>query len=77
MLWSYTLAALGVISLYLTGKKLKSGWVVGIVNSGLWIAYGVTTEQYGFIASAIVFITVQARNYQTWTAEERNINASL
>jgi hypothetical protein len=77
VLWSYTLAALGVISLYLTGKKLKSGWVVGIVNSGLWIAYGVTTEQYGFIASAIVFITVQARNYQTWTAEERNINASL
>ncbi len=71
------MAALGVISLYLTGKKLKSGWVVGIVNSGLWIAYGVTTEQYGFIASAIVFITVQARNYQTWTAEERNINASL
>jgi nicotinamide riboside transporter PnuC len=77
MLWSYTLAGLGVISLYLTGKKLKSGWVVGIVNSGLWIAYGMTTEQYGFILSAIVFITVQAKNYRSWTAEERATHASL
>jgi nicotinamide riboside transporter PnuC len=77
MLWSYTLAGLGVISLYLTGKKLKIGWVVGIVNSGLWIAYGLITEQYGFIASAVVFITVQARNYHSWHKEESNSNASL
>ena len=77
MLWSYTLAGLGVISLYLTGKKLKIGWVVGIVNSVLWIAYGLITEQYGFIASAVVFITVQARNYHSWHKEESNSNASL
>jgi hypothetical protein len=71
MLWSYTLAGLGVVSLYLTGKKLKSGWVVGLANSALWIVYGLVTEQYGFIISAFVFIGVQYKNYLAWAKEER------
>ena len=70
-MWSYTLAGLGVLSLYLTGKKLKSGWLVGLVNSGLWIIYGWTTNQYGFILSALVFIAVQYKNYLAWAREER------
>ena len=70
-MWSYTLAGLGVLSLYLTGKKLKSGWIVGLVNSGLWIIYGWTTNQYGFILSALVFIAVQYKNYLAWAREER------
>ena len=68
-MWSYTLAGLGVLSLYLTGKKLKSGWIVGLVNSGLWIIYGWTTNQYGFILSALVFIAVQYKNYLAWDRE--------
>ena len=68
-MWSYTLAGLGVLSLYLTGKKLKSGWLVGLVNSGLWIIYGLTTDQHGFILSAVVFIVVQYKNYFAWDRE--------
>ena len=71
MMWSYLLAGLGVLSLYLTGKKLKSGWVVGLVNSGLWIIYGLTSNQYGFILSAVVFIVVQYKNYLAWDREEK------
>jgi nicotinamide riboside transporter PnuC len=70
LIWSYTLAGLGVLSLYLTGKKLKSGWVVGLVNSGLWIIYAITTNQLGFLLSAFVFIWVQAKNWLKWKAEE-------
>lgn len=72
MLWSYTLAGLGVISLILTGKKKKSGWVVGLINSGLWVIYALTTNQPGFLISSAVFITVQARNWLAWNQEERN-----
>jgi nicotinamide riboside transporter PnuC len=70
-MWSYLLAGLGVLSLYLTGKKLKSGWVVGLVNSGLWIIYALTSNQYGFIVSAVVFIVVQYKNYLAWDREEK------
>jgi nicotinamide riboside transporter PnuC len=71
MLWSYLLAGLGVLSLYLTGKKLKSGWLIGLANSFLWIIYGLTTHQYGFIVSALVFLAVQYKNYIAWSQEER------
>lgn len=71
MLWSYTLAGLGVISLILTGKKLKSGWVVGLINSGLWVIYALTTNQPGFLISSAVFITVQARNWFAWDKAEK------
>jgi nicotinamide riboside transporter PnuC len=73
MLWSYVLAGLGILSIYLTGKKLKSGWVVGLINSALWITYGLTSEQYGFVISALVFIGVQLKNYLNWAEEERRI----
>jgi nicotinamide riboside transporter PnuC len=73
MLWSYVLAGLGILSLYLTGKKMKSGWVVGLINSALWIAYGISSEQYGFIISAGFFIAVQLKNYLSWREEERII----
>jgi nicotinamide riboside transporter PnuC len=71
LIWSYILAGLGVLSLYLTGKKLKSGWVVGLFNSALWIIYGITSNQYGFILSAVVFIVVQYKNYLAWAREEK------
>jgi nicotinamide riboside transporter PnuC len=73
MLWSYVLAGLGILSLYLTGKKMKSGWVVGLINSGLWIAYGISSQQFGFIISAGFFIGVQLKNYLSWREEERII----
>jgi len=73
MLWSYLLAGLGILSIYLTGRKLKSGWAVGLINSALWIAYGLTSEQYGFVISALVFIGVQLKNYLNWSEEERRI----
>jgi nicotinamide riboside transporter PnuC len=75
MLWSFVLAGLGVLSLYLTGKKMKSGWVVGLANSCLWIVYGISSEQYGFLISAFVFIAVQLKNYLNWSEEERILNA--
>ena len=75
MLWSFILAGLGVLSLYLTGKKMKSGWVVGLANSCLWIVYGLSFEQYGFLISAVVFIAVQLKNYLNWSEEERILNA--
>ena len=71
MVWSYVLAGLGVLSLYLTGKKLKSGWVVGIINSGLWMTYAVVTNQLGFLLSAFVFVAVQIKNYLQWAKEEK------
>ena len=65
-MWSYILSGLGIISLILTGRKLAIGWLVGLTNSVLWIIYALTTGNYGFIISSVVFIVVQIRNYRAW-----------
>lgn len=70
MVWSYMLAGFGILSLHLTGKKLRIGWAVGLFNSGLWVIYALTSQQYGFIISSVFFIIVQFNNYMKWGVKE-------
>jgi nicotinamide riboside transporter PnuC len=69
-IWSFVLSGLGVVSLYLTGKKLAVGWLVGLFNTALWVIYALTTAQYGFLVSSAVFTVVQVKNYLEWTKKE-------
>ena len=66
-MWSYVLAGLGILSIYLTGKKLRSGWVVGLINSGLWAVYALTSANYGFLISSAFFIAIQTKNLVAWS----------
>lgn len=70
MLWSWILAAIGVFGLYLTTRKLAAGYAVGMLVQVLWIAYAITTKQYGFIFSAIAYGTVNSYGYYSWTKEK-------
>lgn len=74
MIWSFILAGLGVVSLILTGRKKKSGWVVALINSGLWVIYAITSGQYGFLMSSAIFIIVQTRNLIAWAKDDREAN---
>lgn len=66
-LWSFALAGLGILQIWLTGKQLRIGWVVGMVTSALWFAYGYATGQYGFLISAIVFGAIHFKNWRAWS----------
>jgi len=65
-LWSFVLAALGIAQIILTGEKIRHGWLVGVLTSILWFIYGVTTQQYGFLISAVVFGVIHFRNWLSW-----------
>lgn len=65
-LWSYLLAAVGIFGIYLSGKKLAIGWLVGLGAQVLWIIYALVTRQYGFIISAVAYGAVYATNYKKW-----------
>lgn len=67
--WSWLLAAIGVSGLFLAGSKRKLGWAIGFSVQGLWVAYAVATKQWGFIASAIAYGWVYARNWLRWRRE--------
>jgi hypothetical protein len=45
------------------GSGRKAGWLIGLAQEFLWIAYSVITRQWGFLASAFAYGFVFARNY--------------
>ena len=65
--WSWVLVGLGVLGMWLAGRRLAVGWAVAIVNESLWIVYAVQTEQWGFIVGAAIYIVVFARNWLRWS----------
>ena len=70
-LWSFALAALGILQIWLTGKKLRVGWIIGLATSALWFVYGFATEQYGFIISALVFGAIHFKNWRAWSGDTK------
>jgi hypothetical protein len=78
MIWSLALAAVGVLGIYLSGKKNYWGWGIGLGAQVLWIVYAVVTQQWGFIISALAYGWVYGKNFLSWrkdataTAPERS-----
>jgi len=68
-MWSWGLAIIGVCGIFLVGQKTIWGWLILCVNECLWIAYGLSTKQYGFIAMAVAYATIYIRSYIHWRKE--------
>lgn len=75
--WSWLLAAVGVTGLFLAGSSNKLGWALGFGAQLLWVVYAVVTEQWGFIASALAYGFVYARNWLRWRALERAVGTEI
>lgn len=65
-LWSYTLTAVGVLGIWLSGKRNYWGWGIGLSAQLLWVAFALTTAQYGFLISAGAYGWVYAKNFRAW-----------
>lgn len=70
MIWSFALAAVGILGIYLAGKKNKIGWAVGLGAQVLWVIFALVTVQYGFILSAVAYGYIYGRNWYLWHKEE-------
>lgn len=68
--WSWLLTAVGVTGLYFAGRKRALGWAIGLGAQLLWIAYALSTRQYGFLVSAFAYGWVYARNFRAWRSEK-------
>lgn len=69
--WSWGLTVLGVTGLVLAGKKIWWSWLIGLLAQVFWIAYALTTKQYGFVGSALVYGTTYAINAHKWYNQQK------
>ncbi|MFD3835320.1 hypothetical protein ACFWWC_03560 [Streptomyces sp. NPDC058642] len=68
--WSWLLTAVGVTGLYFAGRKRALGWAIGLGAQVLWVAYALSTQQYGFLVSAVAYAWVYAKNFRAWRSEK-------
>lgn len=71
--WSWLLGFVGVVGFILAGKKIWWSWYINVACQALWFTYAMVTEQYGFIATALVYTVVFAKNAFSWTLEHYGI----
>jgi hypothetical protein len=54
-------------SSYLLSKKLKWGWVLSVIASVLWMAYGIwTIHSIPVVILNVVLFTIAIRGFRTW-----------
>ena len=70
MIWSITLSVIGILGIYLAGRKSKWGWAIGLAAQVLWFVFAIVTEQYGFILSAVAYGAVYAKNWISWRRDD-------
>ncbi|MCD7440246.1 hypothetical protein K4B79_18705 [Streptomyces lincolnensis] len=74
--WSWLLMAVGVTGLFLAGRRRALGWAIGLGAQLLWFVYALSTQQYGFVVSAVAYGWVYARNFRAWRTNEGVPNAA-
>jgi hypothetical protein len=70
LIWSVVLSLLSVSITWLAGSGRRIAWGVGFVCEVLWTIYSVTTRQWGFLISVVLFTAVYVRNWRRWGKEE-------
>jgi hypothetical protein len=76
-LWSWTLSTIGVIGIWLTGRKNWRGYAVGIITECAWVAYSIQTKQWGFIFGSTIYISVYLFNINKWLTEARSFKNKI
>ena len=67
--WSWALSTIGVVGIYLTGRKNWRGYAVGIITECAWVWYSVLSKQWGFIFGSTIYIAVYSFNINKWIKE--------
>lgn len=68
-IWSWILAAIGILGIYLAGRKNSVGWLVGVFAQFLWLSYAVVTQQWGFLFTAVAYGAIYIKNWLVWRRE--------
>lgn len=70
VLWSWGLAASGLVGIWLVGQRRPAGWAVLTVLQIFWIIYATVTQQWGFVVSSCIYGVMNGRNWYKWNRQK-------
>lgn len=68
-IWSWVLSLWGMAGLFIAGRGPKVsgwGWAINLSGQVLWVAYALSTQQYGFLLAAVGYGTIFYLNFTRW-----------
>jgi hypothetical protein len=65
-LWSWCMFPFGVAGMILAGRRNAWGWAVSFSTQGMWAAYAINTQQWGFLPGTASYAAIYARNFLRW-----------
>jgi hypothetical protein len=71
--WSWALTLIGVSGFFLAGRKVWWCWYINIVNQGLWVAYALVSQQWGFLLGVPIYLAVFIPNAWRWTRDHHAV----
>lgn len=72
--WSALLTPFGLLGMYVSGRKKRWGWLLGLCTQVLWIGYAVNTKAYFFIIGSSLYAAIYLKNYIEWGREAEKEN---
>lgn len=64
--WSAFLTPFGLLGMYISGRKNKWGWLLGMCTQVLWVGYAIDTKGYFFILGSMGYFTIYLKNFVVW-----------
>lgn len=64
-----------LLGMWLLAQKKSVGWIVGLCNQVLWVAFATTFKAWGLLPLTVALIFVYTKGLIKWRAEEKSLNA--
>ena len=65
-MWSWVLSVIGIAGTVFVGRKYWWAWLYLSVVNLLWTYYSITTRQWGFLITSIIYAFIYAKNLRDW-----------
>ncbi len=61
---------LNATSIYLLGKKLKSGWILSVVANLAWIVFGMLAHSVATVVACVIFTALSVKGWWDWRTDQ-------
>lgn len=58
--------AVTLVGMWMAGSHKWQGWLLGLLNQGLWLAFIITFKAWGLLPLNICLVFVYGRNLWRW-----------
>ena len=63
---TWVLSVISLLTVYLIGKKKLAGWIIGLFGQVLWIAWEISTKQWGLMPMTIIMTGLYIKSLNEW-----------